>query len=402
MVAVPKGYKETEVGVIPEDWDVFRLVNIAPLQRGFDLPNKNLINGKYPVVYSNGILNFHQDYKVYGPGVVTGRSGTIGRVTFVDENYWPHNTSLWVTNFKGNHPKFIYYLYTYIGFERFASGSGVPTLNRNDAHAFEIAIPNCKSEQGEIADCLDNIDCQIKTLSNFIKKKRNLKQGVMQKLLTGEERLPGFSGDWKEKALGDLFVFSGGLSASRDQLSHNGYCYLHYGDIHTSDKSYVHVSKEFLDIPKLNIDAKFLPKKSLLADGDIVFVDASEDDEGVSKHVLIQNPDGTIFISGLHTIVAKSKDATLVNNYKRYCFQSNDVKRQFRFYAVGTKVTGISKSNIVKIILKFPKADEQTAIAQVLSDMDEEIEALEEKLDKCRQVKQGMMQELLTGKTRLI
>jgi type I restriction enzyme S subunit len=103
----------------------------------------------------------------------------------------------------------------------------------------------------------------------------------------------------------------------------------------------------------------------------------------------------------LHTIVAKSKTNELDRLYRRYCFQTAATKRQFYFFAVGTKVSGISKSNISKITIPVPSLPEQTAIAAILSDMDAEIAALEQKLAKAKEIKQGMMQELLTGKTRL-
>jgi type I restriction enzyme S subunit len=185
-------------------------------------------------------------------------------------------------------------------------------------------------------------------------------------------------------------------------LSTEGYCYLHYGDIHTTRKSFIDVRVEIQDIPKLNVPLKKVSTASLLDNGDIVFVDASEDEEGTSKHVVIVNPDRVPFISGLHTIVAKSKTAEFAHDYRRYCFQTKAVKSQFRFFAVGTKVSGISKANIAKITLPVPAVPEQTAIATILSDMDAEITALEEKLTKARQVKQGMMQELLTGRIRLV
>ena len=224
----------------------------------------------------------------------------------------------------------------------------------------------------------------------------------MQELLTGKKRLPGFSGEWEVKPLGALFSFSGGLTASRDQLSSEGYCYLHYGDIHTSNRSFVDVRAEYQDIPKLDIPLKEVSSVSLLGDGDIVFVDASEDNEGTSKHLVIDNPEGIPFISGLHTIVAKSKTNALEQKYRRYCFQTMAVKAQFRFFAVGTKVSGISKSNIAKVTLPVPSVSEQTAISTILSDMDAEITVLEAKLEKVRQLKQGMMQELLTGRIRLV
>jgi type I restriction enzyme S subunit len=171
------------------EWEVKRLGDVAPLQRGFDLPNPQLKSGPYPVVYSNGIMNHHAAFQVKGPGVVTGRSGTIGKVTFVEDDYWPHNTSLWVTNFKGNDPKFIFYLYTRLGFERFASGSGVPTLNRNDAHSYQVLIPPTKAEQTAIASVLSEMDGELALLEQRREKTRALKQAMMQELLTGRTRL---------------------------------------------------------------------------------------------------------------------------------------------------------------------------------------------------------------------
>ena len=109
---------------------------IAPLQRGFDLPNQNIIDGDIPIVYSNGILKFHNKSKSKAPGLITGRSGTIGKFTFIENGeFWPHNTSLWVTDFCDNYPKFIYYLFQTINIEQFSTGSGVPTLNRNNVHS---------------------------------------------------------------------------------------------------------------------------------------------------------------------------------------------------------------------------------------------------------------------------
>lgn len=202
--------------------------------------------------------------------------------------------------------------------------------------------------------------------------------------------------DWEIFPLGELFSFSGGYTASRDQLLGDGFCYLHYGDIHKSNKTYINVKNEYQEIPKLNVPIKMVSQKSLLNDGDVVFVDASEDDEGASKHIVVQNQDETTYISGLHTIVSKSKNDYVYNSYKQHCFQTADVKRQFKFYAVGTKVSGISKANIAKIQIPLPPTKaEQTAIATALSDADDLIQSLEKLIAKKRNIKQGAMQELL-------
>ena len=171
------------------DWKLRPLADVAPLQRGFDLPTRLIKEGPYPVVYSNGVMNYHASFQVKGPGVVTGRSGTIGTVTFIDRDYWPHNTSLWVTSFKNNNPKYVFYLYKWIGLERFSTGSGVPTLNRNDVHAFKLNIPPTTEEQTAIASVLSDMDTEIAALEGKLAKARLIKQGMMQELLTGRTRL---------------------------------------------------------------------------------------------------------------------------------------------------------------------------------------------------------------------
>jgi len=126
------------------------------------------------------------------------------------------------------------------------------------------------------------------------------------------------------------------------------------------------------------------------------------DDAGASKHVVVVNKEKIPLIPGLHPIVAKSKTDELARAYRRHCFQTAAIQQQFLFYAIGTKVTGISKTNSAKLKLPVPSADEQTAIAEVLTDMDTELAALEQRWEKTRAHKQAMMQELLTGRTRLL
>lgn len=192
LIAKKRLIKQGAIGQLlsaREGWNTKKLLNIAPLQRGFDLPNHLLKHGRYPVVYSNGILNYHERLMVKGPGLVTGRSGTLGAVQFILEDFWPHNTTLWVTNFKGNNPKFVYYLYSAVGLERLGTGSGVPTLNRNDVHEFRVSLPENRTEQTAIAAILSDMDSEIAALEAKLAKARQIKQGMMQNLLTGKIRL---------------------------------------------------------------------------------------------------------------------------------------------------------------------------------------------------------------------
>jgi type I restriction enzyme S subunit len=162
-------------------WEQRKVIDIAPLQRGFDLPVSEMQEGNYPVVMSNGIGAFHSKYKAKAPGVVTGRSGTIGNLTFVETDYWPHNTALWVTDFKGNDEKFIFYLYQKLGLKRFGTGSGVPTLNRNDVHDTKASIPSI-TEQKQIAQLFDSISNLITLHQRELVKLQNIKKALLEKM----------------------------------------------------------------------------------------------------------------------------------------------------------------------------------------------------------------------------
>lgn len=143
--------------VSEQGWGTKPLMEVATLQRGHDLPVQDRVDGAFPIFAANGPVGFHDVAKCDGPGVVTGRSGTIGKVHFVEGAYWPLNTALYVTDFHGNHPKWVYYMLQSFRLERFAQGAGVPTLNRNLVHGEPIRVPPLP-EQRRIAAILDRAD----------------------------------------------------------------------------------------------------------------------------------------------------------------------------------------------------------------------------------------------------
>ena len=183
---------------------------VAPLQRGFDLPAEKIIPGVYPVMMSNGIGAYHNEYKVKGPGVVTGRSGTIGNLQYVESAFWPHNTTLWVTKFYGNHPKFIYYLYEKIDLKRYKAGSGVPTLNRNDVHDTMVFFPASRKEQELISAVLTYLDDLITLHQRKYDKLVIFKKSMLEKMFpkdgesVPEIRFAGFTDPWEQRKLGDI------------------------------------------------------------------------------------------------------------------------------------------------------------------------------------------------------
>jgi type I restriction enzyme S subunit len=180
--------KETEVGRVPKNWGVVRLGDVATLQRGKDLPKAKRKKGNYPVVGSNRIVGYHDQYVAIGPGVLVGRSGSVGKTFYIESAYWPLNTSLWVKDFHGNYPKFVYYLFTTFDFTRYSTGVSVPTLNRNLIHPIKIPLPPLP-EQQQIAHILSTVDKKIEVEERMKATLKELFKTMLHKLMSGEIRL---------------------------------------------------------------------------------------------------------------------------------------------------------------------------------------------------------------------
>lgn len=173
-----------------EGWVKKNFDEICVLQRGFDLPTQSRISGDYPLVSSNGITDSINDFKVSGPGVVTGRSGTIGNVHYIEKSFWPLNTALYIKDFHGNVPKFVFYFLRFFRLERFASGAGVPTLNRNVVHAAIAQIPIDARVQESLAAKFDNC-LQLTLKLELVERKKiqlygEIKQSLLQQAFSGQ------------------------------------------------------------------------------------------------------------------------------------------------------------------------------------------------------------------------
>ena len=270
-------------------------------------------------------------------------------------------------------------------------------INGQKLKTYPIPLPPTLHEQEAIAGALSDADAWIESLEQLIAKKRQIKQGAMQELLTGKRRLPGFSGKWETKRLGDHCRFLRNGTNSRADLSVDGPLrYLHYGDIHSCNN--VYLSPNLL--PSLPMSkANTLDR---LQDGDLVLADASEDTIGISKSVEIVGVDSFELVAGLHTIAVRFSVGIFAPSFVGLLQHCPDFNSHLRKLAAGTKVYATNRRHVSSAEVSIPGLAEQTAIATVLSDMDTEIESIESKLSKAREVKQGMMQELLTGRIRLV
>jgi len=152
--------KQTQSDV-PKGWHRITLGQLVTFHRGYDLPRKDMVEGQYPVVGSNGIIGYHESFKAKGPGVVVGRSGNLGKPFFVDRDYLPHNTSLYASKFHCSDPSFVYYFLQTQRLDDYNSGSAVPTLNRNHIHPIEVVVPEDIEEQKALGKALSSLDTKI-------------------------------------------------------------------------------------------------------------------------------------------------------------------------------------------------------------------------------------------------
>ena len=278
--------------------------------------------------------------------------------------------------------------------------SGQPGINGIEYASLPIPLPPTLAEQEAIAEVLSDTDAHIESLEQLLTKKRQIKKGAMQELLTGKKRLPGFSRKWDVRTFGSIFQYYATATNSRSDLVPTGdIFYIHYGDIHTR----FHNHLDFSAMRPPRIERGRCPNATLLQNGDWVMVDASEDHDGVGKSIEVQGLSTNIAaVAGLHTVLLREKLPTFAPGFKGHLGNLESLHEQFLRVTTGMKVFGVSKAALKEIELPVPHPKEQVAIAAILSDMDAEIVTLEAKLSKTRQIKQGMMQELLTGRIRLI
>ncbi|GAB3544793.1 restriction endonuclease subunit S [Spirosoma fluminis] len=181
----PDELEESELGHVPKGWEVGKLEDLLVLQRGFDLPSQEREDGVYPIIAASGPSGFHSKYMVKAPGVVTGRSGVLGKVFLVLEDYWPLNTSLWVKQFKKASPHFAYYILKQIDFKIFNAGSAVPSLNRNHVHCLAQLLPDNKS-MSLFESIVSEYHKKIKNNEIESQSLANLRDTLLPKLLSGE------------------------------------------------------------------------------------------------------------------------------------------------------------------------------------------------------------------------
>jgi len=253
-----------------------------------------------------------------------------------------------------------------------------------------IPLPSIH-EQRAIAAALSDVDALIAALDRLIAKKRDIKQAAMQELLTGKKRLPGFSGELSSVCLGELGSFSKGRGIKKDDVAASGIPCVRYGEIYTHYNDYIREFHSF-------ISEEIAKESQQIRNGDLLFAGSGETAEEIGKCVAYLK-DEEACAGGDIVIFSPEKQNSM---YLGYLMNHSSIVIQKARMGQGDAVVHISAKNLAGLRLKLPPINEQNAIASILSDMDAEIAALETRHQKTLALKQGMMQELLTGRIRLI
>ena len=414
---VKPGYKQTEVGVIPEDWYITPLrdistgkftygVNAPAVEYMPPLPNYIRItdisdDGRFMYENRSSVICKHpEQFTLKENDIVFARTGASTGKTYL---YRREDGELVYAGFliKASidpiraDSRFVFaalHTSNYWNWVATASmRSGQPGINGNEYASYQIAIPKL-TEQAYIAETLEDTDMLIHSLQKKISKKKAIKQGGMQELLTGKKRLPGFSGEWTAHRLGDLGVFIKGSGISRAESNTGRIPAVRYGELYTTHQNYVthfvsHISKEVAT------------KAKQVYKGDILFAASGETKEEIGKCAAIID-DQTVYAGGDILILRPHEPHNPV--FMGTLLNTAEVCRQRAEKGQGDAVVHIHADSLGSIKIKIPEIKEQDAIAEILLGMDKEIEMLEMKLEKYRQLKQGMMQQLLTGKIRLV
>ncbi len=409
-----KNHQVTEVGLIPHDWSVKKLCEIAELATGNTPPTNDQSNygdefffvspadlgkGKWIVqtekkLSRKGFLNSRRFPK--NSVLFTCIGSTIGKSGMALQELTSNQQINAVFPNSNYSSDYLYYALSSVSsrIKSLAGEQAVPIINKTQFGETKLTIPPTISEQIAIATALSDTDTLIENLEKLITKKRNIKQGAMQGLFTGDKRLDGFKSSWKEKKLSDIGKTYGGLSGkSKKDFEDGKHPYIPFLNILNNPI----IDCNFFDYVNLRNEEN----QNKAHQGDLFFNGSSETPEEVGMCSVLLNNIQKLYLNSFCFGFRLYNEVEVNSLYLSYFFRSNEGRKLVYSLAQGATRYNLSKNNFLKLVLRVPELKEQMAISKLLSDMDTEIQSLEFKQHKFRIIKQGMMQVLLTGKIRI-
>ena len=390
-------FKNSEVGFIPEEWEVKPLGKVAFLKSGEAINFVTEKEGIIPCYGGNGIRAYISRFSHEGTFPIVGRQGALcGNVQLAQGKFYATEHAVVCHPNNGIDAVWLYYQLIAANLNQYNTGNAQPGLSvdRINKVAF-LPVPYKKNEQSRIATALSDIDDLIATTKKLIEKKRNIKEGAMQELLSGKRRLPGFKEKWVEKEVGLTgFTYNGLSGKSKEDFGSGNSLYITFLNV---------LSNPVIDtscFEKININPNERQNRAIK--GDIFFNISSETPEEVGFCAYLDESIDNLYLNSF-CFGFRITDPEIDGHFISYFWRSRKGRDIMTMLAQGSTRFNLSKALFKASFITIPSTKkEQKAIASVLSDMDSEIQSLESRLTKYQSLKQGMMQQLLTGKIRLI
>jgi len=389
-------FKQTEIGRIPKRWEVVRVGDRISLEYGKGLIESERKNGEYFVFGSNGIVGYHNDFLVRGPGIVVGRKGTIGAINWSEDNFWPIDTTYFVRVI-GNDVdlRWLYYKLTSLSLSKLNMATGTPGLNRDLVYKQVIPLPSLP-EQKKIAEILSTVDQAIERVGEAIEKTQKLKKGLMQELLTNGIGHKEFKGteigriprEWDVMKLHETANVRYGLGQP-PALETNGIPMIRATNVKRG-----RIVKEGL----IFINRSAIPnsRDPFLRVGDVLVVRSG----AYTGDVALVTKEWEGAIAGYDLIVTPSD--TIDSQFLTYYLLSSSVqKRHFMGLKVRSAQPHLNSSQVEETPIPVPPLPEQQKISQILSTVDERLELLRKRKERLKRTKKGLMNDLLNGKRRV-
>ena len=375
-----------------KNWKEFKFKDFVKLQRGFDLPKQDRRDGIYPVIASTSITGYHDKYKAEPPCVTTGRSGALGEVLYIKEKCWPLNTALWVKDFKGNNPYFVYNLLKTLHLEQYNSGAGVPTLNRNHLDQIKVGVPDITAQES-IADILSTYDDLIENNTRRIKILEQMAQAIYTEWFVNF-RFPGHKKvnmidsktefdkipeGWNVVSMGDIADFINGYAFKPNHLGSEGLPVIKIPELRSG----------VLEKTPRN-SGELIPKKYLIKTGDILF------SWSATLLVNIWNSEDGLLNQHLFKVTPKE------NYLYSFIFHllTNQIEK-YRAHAVGATMQHLRRDVVESAKVLLPNKDLLLKFDDIVSIILKERSNLIIQNQKLRQTRDSLLPKLVTGEIRV-
>ncbi len=402
---VREGYKKTEIGVIPEEWECLLLEDVGDSIIGLTYKPSDVKSYGKLVLRSSNIDdnklvftdNVYVDMQINEKLIVqendilvcvrNGSRNLIGKCAIIDKKTAGQTFGAFMSVFRSEYGRYLFNCFqSNIVKNQIKNnlGATINQITNHNLNSFYIPLPKSKTEQQAISTAISDIDGLISSLTKLIDKKKNIKQGAMQELLNPKE-------DWACKKLGEVGCFSKGIGITREQSQSGNLPCIRYGEIYTRHNDFINKYYSFIsrEVAKTSKRIKM---------GDILFAGSGETKEEIGKCVAFTKNEEAYVGGDIIILSPQNVDSLFLGYY----LNTPKIVKQKASKGQGDAVVHISSSNLASIIINLPALSEQHRIATIFSDMDAEIAGMETKLSKYKAIKQGMMQELLTGRIRLV